>query len=455
MNVEQIRQLVSELKNQIAGARVAKIHQPTTDMLLLRLWTGESNLKLQLEMTAQDSIICLTEESYPNPFTPPRFCQLLRARIARIIDVRQLNDDRIIEFQCQGPKGNCRLIAELIGRSSNLVFVDDNDRIVDVLKRQKEGRLQLGAEYLPPEKQMGELRRKADPVETAAGSTGKDLSARLATLLAKEMKKLRRRQQKIEQEYERQQNFAEYRQRGDLLLANLHLVKKGMTEVRVTNYYQTPAREEVLSLDPQLSPQENADRFFRRYKKCRRGIEHSERRLAETKQELEWLEDVSYQLSAAEQPADVAAVVELLKKAGLLKEKISRLPRSNNQQSTFKEAATPGGYKVVWGSNSRQNDLLSTKLLKKGDLWFHAHRCPGSHVLLKREGQKDFAVSDIEFAAAIAAANCRAKQDAKVEVMVAEAKAVKKPAAAKPGMVTVKQYKTLVVKPLSEHGPLF
>ena len=450
MNVEQVRQLVADLKDKIAGVRVAKIHQPSADMLLLRLWTGQQNLKLQLVIAAQDSTICLTEESHPNPFTPPRFCQLLRARVARIVGVQQLNDDRIIEFQCQGAKGNSRLIAELIGRSSNLIFVDENNRVVDLLKRQKEGRLQLGAEYQLPEKRAEDTRQKTATTESAVGGTGKDLTAQLDKLLAKEMKKLRKRLQKIEQEHARQQDFEQYRQQGDLLLANLHLVEKGMTEVRVINYYLSPANEELLPLDPQLSPQENADKFFRRYKKFRRGIEHSERRLAETRQELEWLEDVSYQLSVAEQPADVAAIADLLKKGGLLKEKVSRLPRSHNQQVAYQETSSPNGCKILWGANSRQNDLLSTKLLKKGDLWFHAYRCPGSHVLLKREsGQGAFGSNEIEFAAAIAAANCRAKQDSKVEVMVAEAKAVKKPAGAKPGMVTVKQYKTLVVKPLS------
>lgn len=451
MNVEQVRLLVADLKNEIAGARVAKIHQPTTDMLLLRLWTGERNLKLQLLMAGQNSSIRLTEESHPNPFAPPRFCQLLRARVARIADVRQLNEDRIIEFQCQGAKGDCRLIAELTGRSSNLIFVDEHGRIVDLLKRQKEGRLQLGSEYRLPEKLADLQLRTKEPDKAAEGGSGKELIVQLTKLLAKEMKKLRKRQQRIEQEYEQQQDFEQYRQLGDLLLANLYLVKKGMQRIEVTNYYLSPEREEILPLDPLLTPQENADNLFRRYKKLRRGIEHSERRLAETKQELEWLEDVGYQLGGAEQPADVAVVAEMLKKAGLLKEKVSRLPRSNNQPAVFKEAISPNGCKVLWGGNSRQNDLLSTKLLKKGDLWFHAYQCPGSHVLLKREGtQGEFSAADIEFAASVAAANCRAKQDAKVEVMVAEAKAVKKPAGGKPGMVTVQQYKTLVVRPLSE-----
>jgi predicted ribosome quality control (RQC) complex YloA/Tae2 family protein len=99
---------------------------------------------------------------------------------------------------------------------------------------------------------------------------------------------------------------------------------------------------------------------------------------------------------------------------------------------------------------------LSTKELVSGDLWFHAQRCPGSHVLLKAtSGTAQFEQSDILYAASLAAAHSRAKADLKVEVMVAEAKDVKKPAGAKPGMVTVRHYKTLMVKPLSENTQVF
>ncbi|SHI69763.1 protein of unknown function [Malonomonas rubra DSM 5091] len=450
MNVEQVRQLVAELKDKIAGSRVTKIHQPTTDMLLFRLWTGEQNLRLQIIAAALNGSIQLTEENYPNPFTPPRFCQLLRARVSRIVDVQQLNDDRVVEFQCQGGKGDCRLIVELTGRSSNLVFVDNQGKIIDLLKRQREGRLQLGTQYTLPEKRdesLGQKNKKADGEN--AGSE-KDLKNQLMKLLAKEKKKLSKRLVRIEQEYRHQQDYERYQQLGNLLLANLHLIEKGTAKVQVLNYYLDPAVEESIALDPQLSPQDNADKYFRRYKKYRRGIEHSERRLAETREEQEWLEDLNYQLESAEQPNDISVVADLMKKSGLLKEKVSRLPRGNNQQQVVKELLSPGGRKVVWGSNSRQNDMISTKLLKKGDLWFHAYRCPGSHVLLKGEGGKaEFSAADIEFAAAIAAGNCKAKNDSKVEVMVAEAKAVKKPPGAKPGMVTVQQYKTLVVKPFS------
>lgn len=471
MDIRLLQNVVAELSARISGAKIAKIHQPSAELFTLRLWTGQQTLKLLISAAPGDSRIHLTEQSLPNPFTPPRFCQLLRARLSRISMIRQLNDDRIVELSCDGPKGVCRLLVELTGKSSNLVLVDEAGRIIDALKRTQakcDRPMIAGADYSCPIK-VEPPPPPADESTTVNFSDNKsaslsveklysapapavktaDLRSRLALLIIKEQKKLARRLKNIEQELKRQQNFEHYRQSGDLLLANLHLLKKGMSAAVVVNYYLQPSVEVAIPLNPLLSPQQNADKYFQKYKKARRGVEHSARRKAETDSDLEWLAQLDYQLKSTDESADVAIVADELRKAGILKEKISKLPRLNKvKKATFRTTVSPNGYKVLWGTNSRQNDALSTKELKNGDLWFHAHRCPGSHVVLKADaGKGAFADDDIEFTASIAAARSRTKDDYKVEIMVVAAKDVKKPPGAKPGMVTVKQYKTLMVKP--------
>ena len=464
MDLEQLTAVVAELGPELTGARVAKIHQPSADLLVLRLWTGAANRKLLIAATAQDCRIHFTEQSFPNPFAPPRFCQLLRARIGRINGIRQLNADRIVELSCQGPKGECRLIVELTGRSSNLVLVDATGKIIDVLKRHPQIRNAPGKPYLFPEKKTPtQLKPSVTETELAAvsGSVEKlysaeddsaepsDLRQRLLKVIAKEQKKLTGRLKKIAEEQSRQQGFEQYRRHGDLILANLRQIKKGQTAIVVSDYYQDPPEDITLILDTKLSPQDNAERCYHKYKKARRGLEHSARRIVETEDELAWLEDLEYQLQSAEQPADIVLIAEQLKGARLLKDKTSRLPRTSHAKTPlFKELTSPGGFKVLWGTNSRQNDYLSTRVLQKGDLWFHAHNYPGAHVVLKTvQGRAPFETADIEFAAALAAANSKAKHDSKVEVILAEAGSVKKTAGARPGMVTVQQYKTLMVKP--------
>ena len=110
MNIELLQAVVAELEGKVSIARIAKIHQPSADLFILRLWAGQKNLKLLISASVRDSRLHLTERSFPNPFTPPRFCQLLRSRLSRITGIRQVNDDRIVEISCQGPKGECRLL---------------------------------------------------------------------------------------------------------------------------------------------------------------------------------------------------------------------------------------------------------------------------------------------------------------------------------------------------------
>lgn len=471
MKIELLQKLIAELAEQISGARIAKIHQPAAELLVLKLWNGRENLKLLIAATAQESRIHLTEQSFPNPFTPPRFCQLLRARLSRISGIKQLNDDRIVELACQGPKGDCRLIVELTGKSSNMILLDVEGRIIDALKRQPGGRVSPGIIYSFPAKPT--LTTVSDDAiginDTTASETVEklysekstirpgDLKSRLVKLIAKEQKRLTRRLTNIQREHDRQQGFESYRQQGDLLLSNLHLLKRGMKEVTVVNYYQQPPGDEVISLDPQLNPQDNADRLFRKYKKARRGLEHSARRITETVKEIGWLDQLTYQLDEAEEPADIVLIADELKRSGLLKEKVSRLPRSHKSSAPeFKEAISPSGFKVLWGTNSKQNDALSTRVQKRGDLWFHAHRCPGSHVVLQASGENGkFVDDDILFAASIAAAHSKSKHDQKVEVIIASARDLKKPPGAKPGMVTVSKYRTIIVNPLVDKDSVF
>ena len=470
MEFELIQKVVSDLQAKLVGARIAKIHQPEAEMMVLRLWNGRENLRLLLSSAAQGSRIHLTEKSFPNPFTPPRFCQLLRARITRVVGIEIVNDDRIVKIDCQGPKGETALYLELTGRSSNMLLLDGAGKIIDCLKRHDgvgERRLIPGENYCLPQKAgfvKGEGKEVSHPPTTnselhrfveklytddIAAENIKDLPSRMHRIIVAQLKKLQKRLKKIEEERARQQGYEKYRQIGDLLLANLHHLKRGMSEVELVDYYRQPPEDVVVLLNSKLSPQENAEKYYQKSKKAKRGLEHSERRINETINEIEWLQQLEYQLGLSVDTDEIIYIADELKKAGLLKEKINRLPRRSNASRTkFKEIISPADSRILWGISSQQNDLLTTREMKKTDLWFHAYRVPGSHVVLRAaEGRHDFTEEDILLAASIAAANSKARNDHKVEVMQAEAKHVRKPAGVKSGMVAVKKYKTLIVEP--------
>ena len=192
----------------------------------------------------------------------------------------------------------------------------------------------------------------------------------------------------------------------------------------------------------------DAEKFFKRYQKGVRGEKHSQRRSRETQTELEWLGQLDYQLKDTVKNSDIEEIAQELRQAGLLKDKNRLHAKRTLQPSVPHEAVSPSGHKIFWGRNNRQNDEISTKLLKGGDLWFHAYQTPGAHVVLKIRSGQSAAEADILYAAAIAAGYSKAREDSKVEVMVAEAKFVHKPKGGRAGLVNVLKYQTVLVDPL-------
>ncbi|NOQ42625.1 MAG: DUF814 domain-containing protein, partial [Desulfuromusa sp.] len=471
MKLDLIKNVVAELAEQIIGARISKIHQPAPEILIFKLWNGKETLRLLISAEVQKSRLHLTDRTWPNPHIPPRFCQLLRARITRIHSISVINNDRIVQFECMGKQGSCCLLVELTGKSSNLILVDDQDMIIDVLKRiiGEEGRRTLlsGEKYIFPENSTveGKSDRQLsvrDDLEISWNQTVEklysheehtenkhDFYRQLQQTIARQTKKLQKRVLSIEKELQKQQNSDSYRQIGELLLANLHAVKPGIDRVTLQNYYLQPPESLTINLDPLLKPQQNAEKYFNRYKKARRGKEHSQRRRQETQAELEWLEQLDYQLKDTVKNSDIEEIAQELRTAGLLKDKNRLHNKRTLQPSKPHEAISPSGFKVLWGRNNRQNDEISTKNLKSGDLWFHVHNAPGAHVVMKT-GSMNIPTTDadLSFAASIAAGYSKSRNDNKVDVMQAEAKSVHKPKGGRAGLVNVLRYKTLVVKPL-------
>lgn len=466
MNLPTLQRLVEELQPLVAGAKCVKIHQPHPALIIFKLWNGRGNLRLLVSAEGRDARLHLTEQSWLNPATPPRFCQLLRARLSRIDTLEILNADRVVRIAGQGRHGDCDLILEATGPSSNMHLLDAHHRLIDSLKRGAGQRnLQPGAPYVLPEKPSsvpdevfatslaaasGEsLSRAVEKLYTqSAGSApAQDLGHRLRQCIARRRKKLHKRLQAITAEEAEQEDPQQDRKIGDLLLAQLHRIRPGMTEVTLTDYFADPPGEITVPLDPRLSAQDNAARYFKRHGKARRAGRHHRRRREETALELEWLEQLAYQLEDSVKNSDIEAVAEELRDAGLLRETGRLHERRTQPPSQPRETRSPSGFKVLCGRNNRQNAHLSSRELKQGDLWFHAQDCPGAHVVLKSGSGGRVTDADRRFAAALAAGYSQARQADRVEVMMAEAGAVKRPKGARPGLVTVSRHQTLRVAP--------
>lgn len=466
MNLILIQQVVGELSPLLSGSRISKVYQPGAELIILKLWTGTRTLKLLLSAEADLGRIHLTTADFLNPSQPPRFCQLLRSRLSRIETIEMVNDDRIVRLRGAGEKGPCALILQLTGRFGQMFLVNGGGTIIDLLRRDENNRLNPGDVYTVPEKtayieKRAPLEIPSDPPggswnihvenlysEKNPSSAKNSPAGRLRRLLRGQQKKLLKRRQKIEQDLVRQHKAEELKQYGELILNHLHQLRRGSDQLTVENYYTEAFETVTIELDPRLSPQDNAAAYFQRYKKAKRGVEHSRRRMGETEEELDWVDQLLFQLEDLDDPADLEELAEELRRAGLLRENSSLQKRRTRTPSQPHEALSPGGFKVIWGRNNRQNDEISTRILKKGDLWFHAHNAPGAHVVLQAAGSRKIVTdADLEYAAGIAAGYSKLRHDAKVEVIKAPAGAVKKPKGAKPGLVTVGSYTTLRVVP--------
>ncbi len=244
---------------------------------------------------------------------------------------------------------------------------------------------------------------------------------------------------------EKCKNREQYRIFGELLKANLYMIEKGATVARVQNYYDENLSFIDIPLDPALSPAANAAKYFKEYKKTYTAEQTLKELTAQDEKELLYIDSVLDALTRASSAAELAEIREELCDAGYIFRPVRTKKKST--PSKPKEFVSKSGFKILVGRNNRENDVLTTKLASKQDLWFHTKNIAGSHVILFTEGQEPDEES-LLYAARLAATHSKAAAGDNVPVDFTEIKYVKKPAGAKPGMVIYTTNKTLYVKPL-------
>lgn len=237
------------------------------------------------------------------------------------------------------------------------------------------------------------------------------------------------------------------RRKGELLTANFYRLEKGMGRAVVEDYYQEGCPTVEIALDPRLTPQQNAAKYFRDYAKAKTAEEMLTAQIAKGEQEAEYLESILEGIALAEGERDLSEVRRELERGGYLRGK-KAAKREMKTASKPLELRTSSGLKVLVGKNNTQNDQLTLKTAGKWDWWFHAQGHHGAHVILRTEGQEPDDRS-MEEAAALAAWYSGAREADKAAVDCTQVKYVKKPAGAKPGMVVYTTYQTVMVKPRS------
>lgn len=280
-----------------------------------------------------------------------------------------------------------------------------------------------------------------------AADLKKNLSASLKKTLENNRGRLERKLGKQRQELLTAQKREELKKNADLINSNIYAIRSGEKTAVVTDYFDPAMPTVEIPLDPDISPQQNAQRLYKRYTRLKNAEEALQVQIAQGEAELEYLESLLYQLELAGSEKEIRELTQEAAAAGYVRRQAAK-NRKPEKPGAFqpKKYRTPGGFTLLCGRSNRENDYLTTRVAKGGDYWFHARNIPGSHVILVCEGREP-EVADLEAAAALAACHSKAGASNRAAVDYTRARHVKKPAGARPGMVNYFEFKTMLIEP--------
>jgi len=566
-----LNSIINDLYKKLIGGRVDKIYQPDKNEIVISIRSKGENYKLLITAISNSPRLHLTNVIRQNPSEPPMFCMLLRKHLtsAHITNIKQINFDRIVEisFECKDEFGtavNKSLITEIMGKHSNIIFINEDKTIIDAIKRVAENissvrQVYPGLKYvIPPGSDklnpltvtkdlfmkeiestnngiyiynflyknflglspfisreicyltnlnestyLGELSEEKKEeiwnvfskimnkikqndfsfnifydenmnqygfycleVEYLKDYERKNflspgelldeyyyeldnknkINQRVASLVKNINTKIDRNRKKVEKqrnELLNAENRDKYKIYGELILANLHKTPENH-KLRVINYYDPEQKEITIPLDPRFNLPQNSQKFFKRYNKLKKAEEELEKLIDITLNEIKYLENILFSIEECETIDDLNDIYSELISEGFMKRK-SKADKSNKTKP-ITAFISSGGHEILVGKNNTQNDMITFKIAKNEDYWFHAKNMPGSHVIIRTKGDE---LTDEEFieAAKIAAYYSKGKNSSTVEVDYTKKSNIKKPPNAKPGFVIYDTNYSMLVKP--------
>lgn len=280
--------------------------------------------------------------------------------------------------------------------------------------------------------------------DKAERDTVKQRVADLLRFLHNEANKNVKKLEKLQETVDDSKEADKYRILGELLTASLHLIKRGDREVEIINYYDEDQALIKINLDPLLNPSENAQRYFKKYTKMKNSTAIVEEQIAQTHQEITYLNSLLQQLSVASL-TDIEEIRDELMEQGYVRDR-------NKKQRKKKKKDKPAlacylsseGVPIYVGKNNTQNEYLTNRLASSMDTWLHTKDIPGSHVVIRSDS---FSETTLLEAAQLAAYFSQAKHSSQVPVDYTAIKHVHKPNGSKPGFVIYVNQKTLFVTP--------
>ena len=256
-------------------------------------------------------------------------------------------------------------------------------------------------------------------------------------------RKLGLQEKELEATYDRER----LRQLGDIVTANIHRIVKGQTQLEAEDFYDEEMKVISIPISPILSPQQNAAKFYKDYTRMKNAEKELTKQIELGETELQYLESVLDELTRAQTDQELEEIRQELHAGGYVRLDSTKKRMKQSKLAPMRFEST-NGYPIYVGRNNRQNDELTFKSARKDDLWLHAQKVHGSHVILVCNGVTP-PDDTITQAAQLAAFYSEAGGGQNIPVDVTAVKQVKKLPGAKPGMVIYHTYNTVIVNPYS------
>lgn len=244
------------------------------------------------------------------------------------------------------------------------------------------------------------------------------------------------------------ENKEKYKRMGDLITSAIYLIKPGDTKAVIPDYFTDGAPEVEVSLSPELTPSQNAQKYYKKYQKAKNAQIEVTKQLSATRADIDYLESTLALCENCSSVSDINALRAELAEEGYLKRKTA-IRKKKTEQSKPHHFKSSDGFDIYVGKNNLQNDRLTLRFANTSDIWFHTKKIHGSHTVIKLGLDKNVPKQTMLEAAALAAYYSKARSSNQVPVDYTEIKNVKKPNGAKPGMVIYDGYNTIYTAPKS------
>jgi predicted ribosome quality control (RQC) complex YloA/Tae2 family protein len=482
----ELRRASRLLDAALRGHRVQAIAQPDATSVVLTTFGGPAeeaeprrhHLLLSCRpASARVALLHAGRESLPSP---PAFAQRARALLlpSRVAGAELLGEDRVLGLAFDSRDGRFELLLQILPQRSNLYLLGEGRRVLAALRPLAETRPELApqepwraAASRPPSEGRDRFEDEPDEgflfaIEShyAQAERAGELAERRRAIeqaLRREEKGLARKLKKIHEELAEAEGASRLEREGELLKSVLARVRRGASEA-VARDPETDT-DVVIALDPSLSPAENLDRIFRRYRKAVRALAQGGTRREAVTAALEGVRASLRELEsiAALGEEAAASALEVFSAQGAVSALVAkRAPSAPNRRErpdaerelggrrfparlAPRRYRTTGGLEVWVGRSDAGNDFLTTQLARGRDLFFHLDGAPGSHVILRTEGRLDPPSEAVLDACELAVHFSKQRDATRADVHVVPIANVRKPRGAKPGLVTVHGGKTV------------